>query len=190
MTNKTGYILLTDTGTVFTRFIKLFTKKPYNHASICYDSNLDEVYSFGRKSIRNPFRAGFVKENVQSKLFTRSNCAIYSFDVTEEQLLEMKRRIQSFEEQKDQYSYNLVGLFGFIIKKPINRKNAYFCSQFVATVLSESNIFVFEKSPSLIAPHDLQHLMNCQIVYEGKLHDYLNENEATLFKVSKKLISA
>ncbi|SOC45016.1 hypothetical protein [Ureibacillus acetophenoni] len=190
MTDKNVYILLTDTGTVFTRLIKLFTKKPYNHASICYDSNLNDVYSFGRKSVRNPFRGGFVKENLQSELFKRSKCAIYSFEVTNEQLVEMKQYIQSIEKQKDDYSYNLIGLFGFIIKKPIKRKNAFFCSQFVATVLSESNIFEFEKSPSLIAPHDFQRVIECEIIYEGKLYNYLNEIEEEIIRVPDKLISA
>ncbi len=32
---KKVYILLTDTGSFFTKLIKLFTKKRYNHASIC-----------------------------------------------------------------------------------------------------------------------------------------------------------
>lgn len=175
MTNKQGYILLTDTGTLFTRLIKVFTKKPYNHASLSFDDKLNEVYSFGRKSVRNPFRGGFVKENMQSKLFRRSKCAIYSFEITDEQISEMKQFIQSIEAEREQYSYNFIGLFGFIINKPINRKNKFFCSQFVATVLSESNIFVFEKSPSLIAPNDFEQLCTSKKVYEGNLYDYLIE---------------
>ena len=64
MTEKKVYILLTDTGTLFTKLIKLYTKKPYNHASISFDLELLEVYSFGRKTARNPFIGGFVKEDV------------------------------------------------------------------------------------------------------------------------------
>ncbi|USK36883.1 hypothetical protein LIS77_13090 [Cytobacillus firmus] len=62
MSNQKIYILLTDTGTLFTRLIKLYTKKPYNHASISIDPELKEVYSFGRKTAKNPFIGGFVKE--------------------------------------------------------------------------------------------------------------------------------
>ena len=40
MKEKKIYILLTDTGTLFTRLIKIFTKKPYNHASISFDAEL------------------------------------------------------------------------------------------------------------------------------------------------------
>ena len=54
MIEKKIYILLTDTGTLFTNLIKLYTKKPYNHASISFDSKLSEVYSFGRKTARKP----------------------------------------------------------------------------------------------------------------------------------------
>ena len=46
---KKVYILLTDTGTLFTKSIKTYTKAPYNHASISFDVGLEELYSFGRK---------------------------------------------------------------------------------------------------------------------------------------------
>ena len=49
------YLLLTDTGTMFTRMIKLFTQEPLNHASLAFDDNLVEVYSFGRKKYEKPF---------------------------------------------------------------------------------------------------------------------------------------
>ena len=86
MTEKKIYILLTDTGTLFTKFIKLYTKKPYNHASISFDSELSEVYSFGRKTARNPFIGGFVKEDVNKGLFKEANCAVYALTVNEVQI--------------------------------------------------------------------------------------------------------
>jgi hypothetical protein len=60
MTEKKVYILLTNTGSFLTKLIKLYTKKPYNHASIAFDYELSEVYSFGRKTARNPVIGGFV----------------------------------------------------------------------------------------------------------------------------------
>lgn len=47
--DKEIYVLLTDTGTVLTKIIRSFTKDPLNHASIAFDQDLNEVYSFGRK---------------------------------------------------------------------------------------------------------------------------------------------
>ena len=49
------YILLTDTGSLFTRLIKRFTNSPYNHVSIAFDKSLNTLYSFGRKHPYNPF---------------------------------------------------------------------------------------------------------------------------------------
>ena len=34
------YLLLTNTGSFLTKLIKLYTKKPYNHASIAFDYDL------------------------------------------------------------------------------------------------------------------------------------------------------
>ncbi|MGM0901595.1 MAG: hypothetical protein ACQEXB_10930 [Bacillota bacterium] len=187
MTTKRGYILLTDTGTVFTKLIKLYTKKPYNHASIAFDSDLSEVYSFGRKTINNPFIGGFVKEDVMSTLFIQAECAIYSFEVTEAQSEKMKHYIQEIEAEKEHYRYNFLGLFGFILNKPIKRKKAFFCSQFVASVLKVGNIIDFEKPVSLVAPNDLQKLSNLQLEYQGKLEDYPNTNVDTIARFSVQL---
>jgi hypothetical protein len=175
MIEKKIYILLTDTGTLFTKLIKLYTKKPYNHASISFDSELSEVYSFGRKTARNPFIGGFVKEDVDKGLFKEANCVVYALKVNEVQLQKMNCYIKEIEAQKGEYRYNLLGLLGFLFNKPIQRKKAFFCSQFVATVLKECNIIDFGKSPSLVAPNDLQKVSKCQLVYEGELKAYPNK---------------
>jgi hypothetical protein len=174
MKDKQVYILLTDTGTIFTKLIKLYTKKPYNHASISFDSELSEVYSFGRKTERNPFVGGFVKEDVKEGIFKQADCAIYSFTVSESQMQKLKQYIQKIE--KEDYRYNFLGLFGFIVNKPIKRKKAFFCSQFVASVVKECNVISFDKSPSLITPNDLLKISKFELVYEGKLKAYHNNN--------------
>lgn len=177
MKTKKVYILLTDTGTLFTRLIKLYTKKPYNHASIALESHLSKVYSFGRKTNRNPFVGGFVSEDLSSELFVKADCAIYSIEVTEDQLEMMNTYIRDMEAQKEQYSYNLIGLLGFLVHKPITRKKSFFCSQFVATVLKKCNIHDLEKAPSLIAPDDFRKTSNFQLVYEGRLKNFMNGSE-------------
>ena len=129
MIEQKVYILLTDTGTLFTKLIKLYTKKPYNHASISFDSELSEVYSFGRKTTRNPFIGGFVKEDVDKGLFKEANCAVYALTVNEVELQKMNGYIKEIEAQKGEYRYNLLGLLGFLLNKPIKRKKAFFCSR-------------------------------------------------------------
>ncbi|WP_270578469.1 hypothetical protein [Caldibacillus thermoamylovorans] len=172
MEEKKIYLLLTDTGTLFSRLIKCYTKKPYNHASIAFDGELATVYSFGRKKPRNPFLCGFVKEDMLSDWFIRANCAIYSLTVTDAQINQMRSYIRELEIQKELYRYNLLGVFGVMFNKPIERKNAFFCSQFVASVLKHCNVIDFTKDVSLIKPHELPYTAAFQLVYEGKLMAY------------------
>lgn len=49
--DQSVFILLTNTGTFLTRVIKSYTRAPYNHASISFNRELSELYSFGRKTL-------------------------------------------------------------------------------------------------------------------------------------------
>ncbi|QCR34084.1 hypothetical protein [Lysinibacillus sp. SGAir0095] len=178
MEREKVYLLLTDTGTMFTRMIKLYTRKPYNHASIVFDQHFNEVYSFGRKRPRNPFIGGFVNEDVRQGLFKNARCAIYSFDATEQQIDKMKAFIHKIEMEKHLYRYNLLGLITFIINKPYQREHAFFCSEFVAQVLNKGGISQLQKPISLVSPNDLQNMKNLQLEFEGQLADLL-DNETT-----------
>lgn len=172
MDEKKIYILLTDTGTLFTRLIKLYTKRSFNHASISFDRSLSEVYSFGRKTPSNPFIGGFVKENMESHFFNLATCRVYSCTISTIQYEEMKCFIQKINDEKSLYRYNLLGLFAILLNKQLNRKYAFFCSQFVATVLQECKCVHFSKPLSLITPQDLIKGNDFHLVYEGKLRNY------------------
>ncbi|MBA4496031.1 hypothetical protein ACFO25_15725 [Paenactinomyces guangxiensis] len=172
---KSVYILLTDTGTLFSRTIKLFTAAPYNHVSISLDQRLDELYSFGRKHPKNPLYAGFVKEDVYNgiyRYFQNTRCILFELCVTDQQLDQIKQMIRSFEAQQEIYMYNLVGLFGVMVNYPIELKNAYFCSQFVAEVLKRSGIQLWDKPSALVTPNDFLQHPSFKFIYEGRLYEY------------------
>lgn len=174
---KKVYVLLSDTGTILTRLIKSYTKKPYNHASIAFDAELIEVYSFGRKTAKNPFIGGFVKEDIHSVIFRQADCAIYSLNITNDEYQQMHQYIQEIASKKENYRYNFIGLFGVLFKKPIKRRNAFFCSQFVASVLKESKIIdLEEKELSLVKPSDLANIANFELVFEGGIKNYQSRN--------------
>ncbi|MDD2489796.1 MAG: hypothetical protein PHY26_00870 [Bacilli bacterium] len=177
MQKKIIYFILTDTGTVLNRLIKLYTHEPFNHVSICLDKNLKEVYSFGRKKHNNPFIAGFVHENINNKLLKRAKCIIYALEIDNKTYKKIKLNIKKFDDQKEQYKYNALGLFSYIFNKEIERTNKYFCSQFVATILKESGLNVITKSPSLTRPGDFIQIKGVKLIYQGKLGDYQPFNE-------------
>ena len=181
------YFLLTDTGTWFTRLIKWYTNAPFNHVSIVFDEQLQEIYSFGRKRPRNPLFAGFVKEDVYSGTyvyFQNTYCVLLKFQVTEEESKKIRSVIQTFAKQKDLYSYNLIGLLGVLFQIPITKKNAYFCSQFVAEVLQRSEIHLWNLPPALTTPNHFFTCLDFELIYAGKLYDYPLLDHSRLHKKS------
>lgn len=176
MNDAKVYLLFTNTGTILTRLIKLYTKHPLNHVSIAFDEQLTDIYSFGRKKPYNPFIGGFVKEQKNEGLMKRADCAIYSLRVTKDEFERMIAEIKKVEEKKELYKYNLIGLFAIMLNKRIERKYAFFCSEFVATVLNVKQDLL-RKVPSLSTPQDLMYLDDLKLVYQGKLSCYSNYYE-------------
>ncbi|SER44255.1 hypothetical protein SAMN04487944_104137 [Gracilibacillus ureilyticus] len=169
------YIMLSDTGTLFTTMIKKYTKAPYNHASISFDPQLREMYSFGRKNPKNPLNGGFVKEDIWSGTFSRypdTTCVIYKLKVSERQMSKMKRVLHVFIKNNDKFLYNILGVFGVSIKEPIEFSNSYFCSQFVAEILHRSGIKLWDKLPAMVTPDDFRNSGDLELIYEGRLFDF------------------
>ncbi|CAI6014636.1 hypothetical protein [Cohnella sp. JJ-181] len=172
---KSIYILLTDTGTLFTTMIKRFTAAPYNHASLAFGADLSELYSFGRKKPTNPFAGGFVEEDVYAGTyshFPNTRCAVLRLRVTERQLEEARLVVESFKRERDQYRYNLVGLLGVLLNRDMGSDKAYFCSQFVAEALSEAGLRLWDRPSSLVTPEHFRKHEALETVYEGLLFDY------------------
>jgi hypothetical protein len=187
MSQKNIYILLTDTGTWFSRMIKLYTRAPYNHASIALDEGLNELYSFGRKVYTNPFSAGFVKERLDSGVFfhqKETRCVLYRLTIDHDQHVQLVSTISQFETFAGRYKYNLLGIFAMAVNMELKRENAYTCSQFVATVLNISGIELLSKAPELIRPDDFVDLPSLELIYEGRLHDYLSGERRSILRVS------
>ncbi|WP_017471105.1 hypothetical protein [Amphibacillus jilinensis] len=172
MKTKTVYLLFLSTGTLLAKTIDLYTKQSLNHVSIALDQELNLVYSFGRKRPHNPFIGGFIRENLSLPFFNRSMCAIYQLKVTEEEYTQLVEQIMIMESHKHLYRYNFLGLFGVMLNKEFHRENAFFCSQFVASMLQECGIYHSAKPPGLIRPQDLRAWRELTPFYYGKLKDY------------------
>ena len=169
------YILLTNTYSLITRAIGLYTGEPYNHVSIGFDRNLSELFSFGRLQPKNPLVGGFVREDLESGTFAHFKdtvCALYRLPVTSEQWEAVREAVRDFERQKERYHFNAIGFAGVAAGYPIDRRYAYFCSQFVSKVLERGGVKLFRKPCGLVTPPDFQQNPLLTMVYEGRLSDY------------------
>jgi hypothetical protein len=174
---KDIYIVLTATGTLFSRCISFYTKEKYSHVSICIDTEINKFYSFGRKIIWFPLIGGFVVEYVDSglfKLFVNTECAVFRLRVNNSKYNQLTKIINEFIANRKKYGYNIIGLFAHILKKPMKRKNKYFCTQFVASVLKNSGINLFDKDPLFVTPGDFYNAEGLELIYEGKLSELGN----------------
>ncbi|WP_088549570.1 hypothetical protein [Paenibacillus aquistagni] len=186
---KTIYILLTDTGTWLSQMIKLYTRQPLNHVSIAFDRELTEVYSFGRKDPANPFIGGFVREQLYGSLIRSDHrptqCAIYKMTVSLDVYERLRRRIRHIEHDQERYRYNFLGLIGIVFRVRIERDNAFFCSQFVASVLQYSGCDLFQKQAEWVTPEDFRQCARLEMIYCGDLKQaILNGQGAKLMKLA------
>ncbi|HEY4432294.1 MAG TPA: hypothetical protein VGN87_14790 [Paenibacillus sp.] len=177
--DESVFILLTNTGTLFTKLIQGYTKAPYNHASISFNRELSELYSFGRKHPSNPLNGGFVKEDIKTGTFSKypnTTCVLYELQVTPREVVKMERVLQVFIRSRQKYLYNILGVIGIALKEPVEFSNSYFCSQFVAEILERSGIKLWNKLPALVTPDDFRQSDRLKLIYQGKLSEYEPEN--------------
>ena len=109
--SKKVYILLSKTKTVPSNLIKLMTREPYCHTSLALDISLDEMYSFARKGVYNPFNSGFISENIEKGIFGKhkgTRCAVYELKVTSKQYDRIQQELARFKKHPDRYGYNFV----------------------------------------------------------------------------------
>jgi len=169
---KDIYILQMHTGTIPGNIIKFLTRYKYSHILLSLDNSLSRMYSFGRKNIHNPLNAGFVIEDIDGKFFHKFNkthCRIYKVTINDEQYHKLETILNEFENNKDEYRYDIVGLILKYFFIPIKREKHYVCSQFVAEVLTKAKIVEFGKSTSLVRPKDFEKLSCGDEIYSGLL---------------------
>jgi len=173
MGNDEVYVVLTATGTWLGRTIQWVTKAPLSHASLSFDRQLNDAYSFGRKKLNNPFVAGFVQENFAHPFFKDAPCAVFRVPIGSSGFERMRRRIEEMKKKQDCYKYHLLGLIGVLIRRRIPRENAYFCSQFVASVLEDGGCRPLDKPTYFTKPEDFELAFSSQLVYRGTVSGYL-----------------
>ena len=170
---KKIYIVLTYTGSVLSRLIKLYTKREYSHVSISLDENLDSMYSFGRFHAYNPFWAGFVQESTKFgtfKRFSKTKSKIYSLEVSDSDYEIMKSIIDDFNSKKDVYRFNMIGLAAVMFNYRVKRKNHYYCAEFLKYLFDNTSLKI--DIPEIARPEDFEKIKGSKVIYTGLLNKY------------------
>ncbi len=172
---KKIYVVLSQTGTMFSRALKFFTRAEYNHASISLSSSLDKMYSFGRINPFNPFIGGFVEEGKDIgtfKRFYKTDALVLEFKVGNDKYNAIKYFIDYFIKHKKEFHYNYLGVLFACFRKHHTSQKRFYCSEFVSECLKAFDIENAKELPNIIKPIDFLKLNNKNIVYAGKLKNY------------------
>ncbi len=174
---KSVYVVLSQTGTMFSRALKFFTHAEYNHASISLSPTLDKMYSFGRLNPYNPFIGGFVEEgkNIGTfKRFYKTTAMVLEFKVSVEKYKAIEYFIEYFKTHKKDFHYNYLGVLFACFRKHHTSSKRFYCSEFVKTCLETFNIENARELPKIIKPIDFLKLHNKNIIYTGFLQNYMS----------------
>ncbi len=177
---KTVYILLSRTNTLFGRAIRRATGAAYSHAALAIDRDLEQLYSFSRRFSFSMLPAGFQRENVRRGVYSRNAgtaCALYALEVEEEVYGRVAGQLQEMYVNRWRYRYNLLGIFGHVLRRPLRRKNHFFCSEFVAEVLRRAGALAPDLESAFVRPDSFCTMEELRCVYTGPLWGCLPQAE-------------
>lgn len=173
---KKIYIILTYTGTILSKIVKIYTRREYSHVSISLNEDLTKMYSFGRLNPYNPFSGGFVHEEIDKgtfKRFKKTKTKIYSLEISEEQYEKLESIIEQMQAKKNLYKFNVIGLLGIMLNVKIKREKYFYCAEFVKYVLEQSQVL---ELPELVKPEDFEKVSGISEIYRGVLREYRIED--------------
>ena len=173
------FILLTLGHTALSKISTGATGDQFSHASISFNPSLNPLYSFGTKKLDGKNRElGFIIDNPHSSLWGSTPCSysVYVTFVNKENYDKMQARLQYFIKNKDSLKYDFPGLVRIFFKLKSKSSKKYFCSRFVAEILSQGRSM--EKDPSLYRPDTLKGIGNTCLMMKGDEIQKYDEKEA------------
>ena len=161
------YIVISNTGSPPSELLSVVTEKPYNHASISFDSDLKTTVSYsGGDKVYPP---GLNMETIE--FFNKKETAsiiVYKLFAGHDRKKMIIDRIKQINEEGS--AYNVLGL---VFRKSM-KPNIMFCSQFVYKMLKHAGLEYFDKVDGNIRPTDLIELdyhRKLEFAYEIYLND-------------------
>lgn len=162
--NRKIYILLTRFPGAGSRLIEFITRFHYTHASLGLEEDLNTFYSFVCK--------GFIVEKLTR--YVKSDrepfpCQLYELEVSEKVYEKVRNLLFRYTEHQRDYRYSRRGIALSLLHIPYKRKNAYFCSHFVADVLEQGHAVDLKKDSAGYLPGDLRKLPGLKLHFQGNL---------------------
>lgn len=174
--NRSIYIIISKTHTNFAKVIRTFGKVRYNHASVCLDRELKEIYSFGRQKHKALFTGKLVRENVSRFTLNKASnvdITIFKIPVSDEQYYNVKEIIETVYNDRE-YMYNLFSVLTYPLTGGISVYKAFTCIEFIMFLLVKCG-YSFDRPLYEYKPDDLLGILSEHIFYQGNMLDCVKE---------------
>ena len=170
------YLVISETPSKFGKMIRRFARITYNHASIAFDEDLKQLYSFGRRQNKVPLDAGLVleyPERFSLRKASRVNVRIYKIPVSQRQYLAGKQRLREIAHDPEGYLYNLYSVLSFPLLRGFQTYKAYSCAEFSAHLLRHMNVLTDTWKPEYTyTPEEIADSIGLDVYFEGNLLDF------------------
>ena len=131
------------------------------------------------------FIGGFLEETAFTHVlgkFKNVPCMILKKEISEEQFEKIQNTIHFFTSEPKKFKYDYFNLLFAKTPLTFSHENRFFCSEFVAYVLSEAGITPPNRIEK-IRPFEFTSLENVEILYQGELKKWC-ETQGRSLKVS------
>jgi len=186
---KSLYIILTNTKTVMGQVIKNVIRSDFNHASLALDPSFNHVYGFGRNV--DDEESGFIIEKMDSGFYKQNDADYVQLElkVTEGEFNKVTKELKKFEKEKTKFKFSKISLILNAFNIPLNRRYEFFCSQFIAFVLNNAGLVLFDKNHGLVRPNDFLNHPDLTQISSGKVSDKVKADKRGMLKEGIELLS-
>ena len=152
------FIILLDTNTLFSKTAKLITNQPYNHVSISFTRDFEQLYTFSLKpsTSNKSLFGGFMIENKEK--FKHANYALYSVYTKEYEYRIIHDTIDNLIKNIKETKYNILNLIDIILNTKWSKNTSIanqICSTFIVELFKLANIELLDSQGKIVKPYDL-----------------------------------
>ena len=168
------FVILTYQPKGFNKVVKFMTHAPYSHASISFDSSMNQIYTFATRDGHTMIPLGLADENIQGYKNSSPDAkfALYVKLVDKEDYDLMRAKVKEMYSHRTDFRYDIPGVVKTFFGKRNANEKRYFCSGFVAYILNSGRHMATDKSYDLVKPMDIPDIQNIHLVDMGLRRDY------------------
>lgn len=163
------YVIFSSTQCRVGKMIRLVTRNPYNHVSVCVDPQFQTLFSFARYHKNAPLYAGFVEESPLRYRDGKQPAAvkICRIPVTEAQAGRLAQMLNDLRLNSEEYVYNLLSAMAFPFNRKCRVQDCFTCVEFATELIGRCGICGEVEADGFYTICELERILSDRVIFEG-----------------------